>query len=110
MIFTNLTRTKLPALAAFSASVIYSQVDLSQAIELPYKSVFKDYQAHKEVKLKDWKAANEEVRAAGGWRTYQREGQAPDVPAPASTAPVRAKTEPTTSDKPATNAHQGHSK
>jgi hypothetical protein len=108
MIFTNLTRTKLPALAAFAASVIFSQVSLSQAIELPYESVFKDYQSHKEVKLKDWKAANEEVRAAGGWRAYQREAQASDVTVPSDAVPV--KTEPTTSDKPATNAYQGHSK
>jgi hypothetical protein len=109
MSFNIFTRTNASAHAAFAASVIVSQVSLSQAIELPYESVFKDYQSHKEVKLKNWKAANEEVRAAGGWRAYQREAQAPDVPATASSAPVPTKTEPTTSEKPATNAHQGHS-
>jgi hypothetical protein len=108
MSFNIFTRTNASALATFAASVIFSQVSLSQAIELPYESVFKDYQSHKEVKLKDWKAANEEVRAAGGWRAYQREVQAPDVTVPSNAVPV--KTEPTTSDKPATNPHQGHSK
>jgi hypothetical protein len=101
---------KRTSITALLTAITVSLAAPAQSIELPYESVFKDYQAHKDVKLLDWKASNEAVRAAGGWRAYQREAQAPDVPAATSSAPVPAKTEPTTSDKPATNAHQGHSK
>jgi hypothetical protein len=93
---------------AFFKTILFSMALISlavvaQNIELPYESVFKDYQAHKEVKLLDWKASNEGVRAAGGWRAYQRESQAPDVPTP-------AKAESMMQDKPAANPHQGHGK
>lgn len=53
----------------------------AQTLTLPYESVFKSYQMHQDVPLQDWKTSNEAVRTAGGWRAYQREAQAPDLPA-----------------------------
>jgi hypothetical protein len=61
-------------------SMIASLSVSAQTVELPYESVFKAYQTHKDVKLLDWKESNEAVRAAGGWRAYQKESQALDVP------------------------------
>ena len=46
-----------------------------------------------EVKVGDWKAANDTVTRIGGWRTYLREAAQPDAPAsapPASSAPAAA--------------------
>ncbi len=107
MFSTDLPRTGLRTILAFALSAAFSHASLSQVIELPYESVFKDYQPHTDVKLKNWKASNEEVRAAGGWRAYQREAQAPDAPTPPNAAPV--KTETTMQNKAAANPQQGHS-
>jgi hypothetical protein len=93
--------------ALFTQAMVCLSVQ-AQTIALPYESVFKDYQTHQEVKLKDWKAANEEVRAAGGWRAYQREAQAPDTPNPNRAVPT--KSEPISNEKPNTSVHQGHGK
>jgi hypothetical protein len=101
---------KLTSITALLTAITVSLAAPAQTIELPFDSVFKDYQAHKEVKLLDWKASNEAVRAAGGWRAYQREAQAPDVPNSSNSAPVPAKTSSAAQDKPTINMHQGHGK
>ena len=50
----------------------------SEPLSLPYESVFKQYQTHADVPLRDWKTSNEAARRAGGWRQYLKESQAPD--------------------------------
>ena len=39
----------------------------------------------------DWRAANERVRAVGGWRTYLREANAPEPAASAGATPGGAR-------------------
>lgn len=58
---------------------------LSLPLVLPYESVFKHYQAHTDVPLRDWKVSNETVRKAGGWRQYLKESQASDAASPTDT-------------------------
>lgn len=75
--------------AQTAASVNDAVLASHPPMTLPYDSVFKDYQGHKDVKLLDWKASNEAVRAAGGWREYLKQSQAPDAPALAKpSAPI----------------------
>lgn len=98
--------------ALWAATLLVSHAAVAQPLSLPYESVFKDYQTHKDVPLLDWKASNEAVRAAGGWKAYQREAQAPDAPdAPLSPAPSGApvKPEPTMRDKAAASPDLGQS-
>jgi hypothetical protein len=78
-------------------SALLPLTGLAQTLELPYESVFKEYQTYKEIKRLDWKASNEAVRAAGGWRAYQREAQAPDEAV--NPAPALIKAEPIAQDK-----------
>lgn len=82
---------KFIATTVLCTAAMVSLAAPAQTIDLPYESVFKDYQAHKEVKLLDWKTSNEAVRAAGGWRAYQKESQAPDI---TSTSPISTKVTP----------------
>jgi hypothetical protein len=58
-------------------------------IDLPYSSVFKDYQPYSEASLLDWKTSNQAVREAGGWRTYVKESQALDTPTPVKETPAK---------------------
>lgn len=95
----------LAALCATSASLPLAAQ--AQTIALPYESVFKDYQTHKDVPLLDWKASNEAVRAAGGWKAYQREAQAPDAPLSPAPSGAPVKPEPTMRDKAAASPHLG---
>jgi hypothetical protein len=84
---------KRTSITALLTGVTVSLAAPAQSLELPYESVFKDYQAHKDVKLLDWKASNEAVRAAGGWREYLKESQAPDAPSLAKpSAPIDCST------------------
>jgi len=43
---------------------------------LVYKSSLKPYKPQTETEVADWRAANERVRQAGGWRAYARESAA----------------------------------
>lgn len=75
-------RTLTSPLALVLCTVGLPLAAAAQTLILPYESVFKDYQPHKDVPLQNWKSANEAVHTAGGWRAYQRESQAPDAAPP----------------------------
>jgi hypothetical protein len=45
-------------------------------------SAFATYRPHVEQPVGDWRAANEAVLRAGGWRAYGREAEAPLQPLP----------------------------
>jgi hypothetical protein len=45
-----------------------------------YDSVFETYKPFKVEPLKNWPAANEAVREAGGWRALLKEANEPDAP------------------------------
>ena len=84
-------RLKLILLPLFLTSLAAIAKPTSEPISLPYESVFKNYQTHADVPLRDWKASNEAVRKAGGWRQYLKESQATDAAnAPAAPAPSAA--------------------
>jgi hypothetical protein len=55
-----------------------------------YRSPLADYRRIGEDKRVPWSEANQTVNRIGGWRTYAREADAPEVVAPASGAPGQA--------------------
>jgi hypothetical protein len=55
----------------------------------PYKSAFDGYQAYRDDKMTNWKAANDEVARIGGWREYARQAQNLE-PKPENTPATRA--------------------
>lgn len=66
----------------------------ADARPLLYRPALQRYQPLQEQQpLRDWRAANQRVHEAGGWRSYLREAQ---VGAPAS-APAQIKTPPAAS-------------
>jgi hypothetical protein len=62
-----------------------------------------------EPKPPTWREANDNVARIGGWRTYAREAQAPEVAAPAATAspaaPVAPSSNPAKPVPPAAHKH-----
>ena len=66
-----------------------------------YQSPFRDYRLFGEDKLIPWKAANDEVRTIGGWRTYAREAREVTPAAPAAVAPAPATSPASSSPTPA---------
>ena len=75
----------------------------SPSSPLIYRSPLQRYQALQDPTLRDWRAANQRVHEAGGWRVYLRESQAG---APAS-APSAASSPADGKSKPAASpAHQ----
>lgn len=97
--FNKLLAGALTCAALTAASVAKAQSVKAPVLDLPYQSVFQHYQAHTDVALRDWKASNEAVRQAGGWRQYLKESQAADAPS-----------SPTPSEmaKPITGEHSHH--
>lgn len=70
---------------------------------LIYRSALQRYQALQDLTLRDWRAANQRVHEAGGWRVYLRESQASAPASAPSAAPLPADSQ----RKPAASpAHQ----
>lgn len=74
-----------PALCAFSVGLVLSspatlaqQTTASPVPKLPYHSVFAGYQGFAEQAIAPWRASNDAVEKAGGWRAYAREASLPD--------------------------------
>ncbi len=64
-------------------------LDAASAVPpLTYRSVFAPYRGQRELPLRSWKEANDEVARIGGWRVYAREAALPDTPSTAPTRPV----------------------
>lgn len=70
---------------------------------LIYRSALQRYQPVQDSSLRDWRAANQRVHEAGGWRVYLRESQASAPASAVSAAPLPADSQ----RKPAASpAHQ----
>ncbi|WP_397534325.1 hypothetical protein [Roseateles sp.] len=68
---------------------------------LIYRSALQRYQPLQDTSLRDWRAANQRVHEAGGWRVYLRESQASAAaPAPTPT-PLPADSKSAPAAKPA---------
>jgi len=81
-----------PALCAFSVGLALSspvtlaqQTTASLVPKLPYDSVFTGYQGFADQAIAPWRASNDAVEKAGGWRAYAREASLPDVTDKAAT-------------------------
>ncbi len=73
---------------------------------LVYRSALQHYRALQDPTLRDWRAANQRVHEAGGWRVYLRESQA-SAPASAASAASAAPSPADSKSKPAASpAHQ----
>lgn len=75
-----------------------------------YMSPLKQYQPLGDEQVTSWKAANEVVEKAGGWKAYAKEAQQPDVgtKAPASPAQQPLSSAPPSIPQPKPAAHDGH--
>ncbi len=90
-----------PALYAFSIGLaLSSPATLAQKTaattvpKLPYHSVFTGYQGFTEQAIASWRASNDAVEKAGGWRAYAREASLPDTANKAATNPEKVETPP----------------
>ena len=73
------------------------------ALPLPFESVLSRYKPITDQKLGSWREANDTVTRIGGWRTYLKEAQAPEVTeSSVPAAPVKSAAPPTA------NPHAGH--
>lgn len=103
--------TALPALAMAQQKARPDPADSKVSVPpVIYVSPLKQYQPLGDEQVTSWKAANEVVEKAGGWKAYAKEAQQPDVgtKAPASPAqqPLSSATPSIPQPKPA--AHDGH--
>lgn len=75
-------------------------------LPLRFDSVLSRYKPMTDQKLGSWREANDTVTRIGGWRTYLKEAQAPEVMEPSApgvpTAPAKAPS------PAAPNPHAGH--
>ena len=85
----------------------------SSPAPLSFDSVLSRYKPMTDQKLGSWREANDTVTRIGGWRTYLKEAQTPDVelPVPANApaapaAPAPAPVAPVAPSK--ANPHAGH--
>jgi hypothetical protein len=68
---------------------------------LIYRSALQRYQPLQDTSLRDWRAANQRVHEAGGWRVYLRESQASAAAPAPSAAPLPADSKSAPAAKPA---------
>jgi hypothetical protein len=79
-----------PATAATSATAAPSpataalQPASDPAFRLSYRSAFTGYTRHSDTAVGPWRAVNDTVQRAGGWRAYAREAAAPSPAASAT--------------------------
>jgi len=86
--------TLVTATCALLAGAVYAQRDptlstslASKPAPLAFDSVLSRYKPMTDQKLGAWREANDNVGQIGGWRTYLKEVQQPEVTAPAPAAP-----------------------
>lgn len=93
----------LPSSAAVSSKATV------QALPLRFESTLSRYKPMTDQKLGSWREANDTVTRIGGWRTYLKEAQAPDVKATTPGVAPDAPNAPATPATPAAaNPHAGH--
>ena len=66
-------------LALSSPATIAQQTTANSVPKLPYYSVFTGYQGFADQAIAPWRASNDAVEKAGGWRVYAREASLPDT-------------------------------
>jgi hypothetical protein len=111
MLFAGLAQAQhdhaMPTVSSASATMASAAPgDLAAAMPLQFESVLSRYKAMTDQKLGSWREANDTVTRIGGWRTYLKESQAPDVVTP--TAPSAGSAPATPQPPPAPNPHAGH--
>ena len=72
-------------LALSSPATLAQQTTAGSVPQLPYNSVFTGYQGFTEQAIVPWRASNDAVEQAGGWRAYAREASLPDTADKAAT-------------------------
>lgn len=81
-------------------------IALGAPVPLRFDSVLSRYKPMTDQKLGSWREANDTVTRIGGWRTYLKEAQAPEVMEPSTpgvpAAPAKAP------NPVAPNPHAGH--
>jgi hypothetical protein len=81
------------ALATAAPSAIAQSGDPSdpgaRVRPLAHRSILAGRAAPDTPELGDWRAANERVRAVGGWKAYLKQAQAPDAAPPTAPEGVR---------------------
>ena len=81
-------------------------IALGAPVPLRFDSVLSRYKPMTDQKLGSWREANDTVTRIGGWRTYLKEAQAPEVMPPSVPS---IPTTPTNAPTPvAPNPHAGH--
>ena len=83
----------------------------SSPAPLSFDSVLSRYKPMTDQKLGSWREANDTVTRIGGWRTYLKEAQTPDVvlPVPANAPAAPAAPAPVAPVAPSkANPHAGH--
>ena len=90
-------------LSASATTPSASPIALGAAVPLRFESVLSRYKPMTDQKLGSWREANDTVTRIGGWRTYLKEAQAPEVTeSSVPAAPVKPAAPPTA------NPHAGH--
>lgn len=89
--------------SAIATSPSARPIAFGAPVPLRFESVLSRYKPMTDQKLGSWREANDTVTRIGGWRTYLKESQAPEVTE--SSVPVApAKT----AAPPTPNPHAGH--
>ena len=93
---------------AATAMPVPAPAPASSPAPLSFDSVLSRYKPMTDQKLGSWREANDTVTRIGGWRTYLKEAQTPDVvpPTPANAPSAPAPVAPVAPSK--ANPHAGH--
>ena len=108
--------TLAAAICVVLASAVHAQHDqglsassATKPAPLTYNSVLSRYKPMTDQKLGAWRAANDRVGQIGGWRTYLKEVQQPEVTTPVPAAASDVQQKPATPSVPtAPTPHAGH--
>jgi hypothetical protein len=71
-----------PLSSTHSAAAAATTTSRAANTSLVYTSVFSSYKPMTDQKLGNWRDANDTVTRIGGWRTYLKEAQTPDIVVP----------------------------
>ena len=91
-----------------AATATLAPASVSSPTALKFDSALSRYKPMTDQKLGSWREANDTVTRIGGWRTYLKEAQTPDVvpPTPANAPAAPAPVAPVAPSK--ANPHAGH--
>lgn len=92
-----------PTLSASATAASAPPIAPGAPVPLQFDSVLSRYKPMTDQKLGSWREANDTVTRIGGWRTYLKESQQPEVIAPPLPAAATKPAVPT-----APNPHLGH--